>query len=715
MIKNLPKILLCTALAGISFATFNLENFQKNNTSQPENSNLSKVTTAVGDPTVLEKQYNEWKQINGFDKDIENAFNALTITMVNAKSHLATAKGFVNIDIHTGKLESKIKPESSAETLELWATQDANLYPKTEIQKNLTYIGTFTKNNNNYQLQTDLTQLIDSGFQIGQLVVVPESAEHLESMVLAGSPSLFQRLLITEKVNSLSLDSNNSVINALVPMAQATEDTGFPEVFDDLVTEGEDVFFNRTFEGNGRTCGTCHPATNNFTIDPAYIALLPDDDPLFVAEYIPELIYGDQANLDINGNPQRFENPALMRKFALIVENVDGLEDLDSIFTMRSVTHNIGMTVSVETPPQDITPPDDRTGWSGDGAPSGIIGGIAASGRVRDFLLGAIVQHYPKTMARSFTSEKPDFRPPTIRELDAMEAFLFSVGRKTELELTEGADNELKLRDASAEAGKELFRDGTNGSFSCNNCHGGAGANVLFGDNPGNRNFNTGIEAFLHNRIEDSNLTVIGEPRPVDGGFGTNPEGTFDSLVEQPSYVNENFGNQQFNTVSVVEAADTAPFFHNNVAVTLEQSIRFYNTPEFIEATNGLSIPFNDEEVVKVANFMRVINAIDNIENLVLPQSDRLLKAIAQEELSEPVIDRIADIMIADSFDAIEVLLDGDLHSSGLFDTNASLRIYDAILALALAKSEKTAPILRFGEVLFAQSELKAALKIIRE
>ena len=39
-----------------------------------------------------------------------------------------------------------------------------------------------------------------------------------------------------------------------------------------------------TFDGNGRTCGTCHPATNNFTLDPAFIAKLPKSDPLFVAE-----------------------------------------------------------------------------------------------------------------------------------------------------------------------------------------------------------------------------------------------------------------------------------------------------------------------------------------------------------------------------------------------------------------------------------------------
>ena len=69
-----------------------------------------------------------------------------------------------------------------------------------------------------------------------------------------------------------------------------------------LIAKGKEIFFNETFNGNGRTCGTCHPESNNFTIDPAFIATLSDDDPLFVAEFIPAL-------------KKNFENPRLMREF----------------------------------------------------------------------------------------------------------------------------------------------------------------------------------------------------------------------------------------------------------------------------------------------------------------------------------------------------------------------------------------------------------------
>src|SRR5438132_11070587 len=87
------------------------------------------------------------------------------------------------------------------------------------------------------------------------------------------------------------------------------------------ISRGARLFFEETFRGNGRTCGTCHPANNNFTIDPEFIAALPANDPLFVAEFNPALA--------------QLEKPPLMRQFGLILENVDGLEDPTNKFVMR--------------------------------------------------------------------------------------------------------------------------------------------------------------------------------------------------------------------------------------------------------------------------------------------------------------------------------------------------------------------------------------------
>ena len=162
----------------------------------------------------------------------------------------------------------------------------------------------------------------------------------------------------------------------------------------DLVAQGERLFFNETFGGNGRTCGTCHPAENNFTIDPPFIARLARQrppNPLFVAEFNPAL--------------RDLEKPELMRRFGLILENVDGLEDPTNKFVMRGVPHTLGLAKSLTQPTNLDGAPAQMTGWSGDGSPGGTL---------RDFATGAVIQHFTKTLNRV---AGVNFRLPTPDEL----------------------------------------------------------------------------------------------------------------------------------------------------------------------------------------------------------------------------------------------------------------------------------------------------------
>lgn len=99
------------------------------------------------------------------------------------------------------------------------------------------------------------------------------------------------------------------------------------------VCVGADLFFRDSFGGNGRTCGTCHPADHNYTIDPDYIGALPASDPLFVAEQQPALA--------------QLEKPALMRQYGLILENVDDTSDPTNRFVLRSVPHCLSLATSV--------------------------------------------------------------------------------------------------------------------------------------------------------------------------------------------------------------------------------------------------------------------------------------------------------------------------------------------------------------------------------
>lgn len=411
----------------------------------------------------------------------------------------------------------------------------------------------------------------------------------------------------------------------------------------DPVAEGERIFFNETFNGNGRTCGTCHRTEDNFGLSPAFIATLPPTDPLFVAETNPNL-------------GENFENPRLMRAFGLILENQDGFDDLANNFNMRGIPHTLALRTSVNSAQ------GPQTGWSGDGAPG--------DGSLRSFTTGAVIQHFTLT-----TNRVPDvdFRLPTDTELDAIEAFMLSLGRQEDLQLP------LPLRGVVASRGQEIFLDNTLGK--CNACHFNAGANgdpAIFGQGSGNLNFNTGVED-----LPDQPADLTGELVPPDDGQGTP-------------------GNGAFNTPPLVEAADTGPFFHNNSVETIEGAVAFYdgdsfnNSPagQLIAGATGSGIELDGTQVVAVAAFLRVINALENIRATIALLESTLQ---ASSERARVLLGRALE----ETDDAVLVLRAGGLHPEAVAHLNQSRdlirqaldsysadRVREAIRAQELARGE---------------------------
>jgi len=385
-----------------------------------------------------------------------------------------------------------------------------------------------------------------------------------------------------------------------------------PPSGDPRVERGRRLFFEETFEGNGRTCGSCHPAENNFTLDPAFIATLPPTDPLFVAEFTPAL-------------KDNFEKPDLMRKFAVILENLDGFGDLGNQFVLRGIPHVLAQRISVQSPQ------GPRTGWSGDGSPG--------DGSLRSFAVGAVIQHFTKRLDRV---PGVDFRLPTDDELDALEAFMLSLGRQEDPKLP------LPLKGEVARRGQEIFLDDALGK--CNRCHQNAGANANFGGANNNANFNTGVED-----LPDQPARLSGAVVPRDDGLGTPGDGTF-------------------NTPPLVEAADTGPFFHNNSIETIEGAVAFYNGQAFNNSPagralagsdpNGVGIRLDATQVVAVAAFLRVLNAIENIR-----EADALLQAALGSRAGAILKQALAEIR-----DAARVLEGGGLHPQAVDDLRQAER-----------------------------------------
>jgi hypothetical protein len=334
-----------------------------------------------------------------------------------------------------------------------------------------------------------------------------------------------------------------------------------------------------------------------------------------------------------------------MRQFGLILLNIDGFDNLNNKFVMRGTPHTLAQALSIEpapanpfipgsTAPFDGTNGTHRTGWSGDGAPG--------QASLREFAIGSIAQHFTRTLDRI---PGKDFRLPDDAELDALEAFLLSLGRRAELDLDA---LQTKLRDADVSAGLAFFKDETRGK--CTFCHDNAGANqgMLAPLGQGNANFNTGVEA------RAANLGLLGALRPVDGGFG------------KAGSLAAGFGNGTFNTPPLVEAADKKVFFHNNLCTRIECAVAFYGSTEFNNSPAANNSPagvitpitLGQVDTFQLAAFLRVINALENIR----AASEKLENAQLLNETNGGHLNhrnKIFTLANADIKDAYRVLNEG--------------------------------------------------------
>ncbi|WAR45247.1 hypothetical protein [Methylomonas rapida] len=562
------------------------------------------------------------------------------------------ARGQLKFNLKNGALAFHVSDLNDGQYA-LWLVDNRNGSVMPDAEDNMVKIADFAV--------ADGKGLIESQLERGKLldvtmdaVVVTESGKTpLDGVAIAGAPDLMHKLYYADKpwlttgmgdFNRLASELAAPFEFLLPKAAQADTVSDLTPVLGALVAKGRQIFHNETFGGNGRTCGTCHRADNNFTLDPNYIMTLPQSDPLFVAENNPELA--------------ELENPVLMRKHGLILTNIDG-PDVD-IF--RSVPHTLSMATTIKSETlagggefEADEAFANATGWSGDGAPG--------SGSLREFTLGAVAQHMPKRMSRM---AGVDFRLPTEDELDAVEAYTLSLGRSKDYPVYQ-----LSFNDPLIEAGKDLFdtkvsvcADGSaqkkNAPYcpdgapvvqgttaNCNGCHQNAGGRSS--STNANPTRNTGIEQM---KIHPARL--LKPDMAYDGGFGTEP-----AVCGPDGEVC--YGDGRFNTPPLIEAADTAPFFHNNAVSTLEEAIAAYNSDAFNTSPGSLSkgldrkVKLDSTQVVAVASFLRAINALENIR-----LSDQLDKQ-AQRVGNNATARELARLAGEESKDAIQVLKEGVL------------------------------------------------------
>jgi cytochrome c peroxidase len=657
--------------------------------------------------------------INAFDK-----FRAgvppgggqmLTISLVALRgitSESVNASGEVKIDLATGSVMSKVSGLPKDGAFDLWLLKNrpgpgnttmAEAFEKVDLKRVGAY--GYQMKENDHELSVTLGAASFATFLPDRAFVVRSNQSPLDSFVLTGSATIFDRLM---RRQVRFIDDPGATLG-FDPVAPSTRAADFAK----LLAQGRQLFVNEQFNGNGRRCGTCHVESNNFTIDPDFISKLPPTDPLFVAETNPALAVN-------------FEKPNLMRKLGVFLENVDGYDDLASKFILRSVQNVQALTNSTKRPDPSLgmdfssnslnADPPERLGWSNDGAP------------LLEFAIVAIGQHATRTLHR-----RPgvDFRVPTDQELDALAAYQLALGRQEDFNLTK-----LQLKSKFATLGQILYLDtgniGQAGHKNCNACHFNAGGTSAVSFNSHSlgfpkldstpRGFNMGAPT----NVNDLPLARdLGLPR--DGGFGVLPlpNGGFGNfctvaicgMLLTVAICGMLLPFEEFNTPPLVESADTAPFFHNHTVKDLESAIAFYGRPEFqspksIGNPNAIPIQIsadpNDPEVQELAAFLRVLNALENIRSSInIAERGRTMA-------SEADAHDLARLAYAETADAIKVLSAGALAKDiepGILSARAN-----AIAAGLLLQVAQYTPRLAIDNLLQqATSRLRAARSDLAE
>ncbi len=599
--------------------------------------------TGMADPFAL---------INAYDRSLAGPLSpgVVVLSLSNLRGlsgEAVNAGGRIVVNIETGTVDSIVELLPPDGSFDLWLIDNQPGPASTTLAQSgdkLKKVGTYIAASGRHRLTASLGAAAFGNFFPDRGFVVRSGDSPVDRFVLTGPSTLFTRM----RHRQVRFVDQPHATLGFNPAAASTRAAHVAKV----IAQGRQLFLHDRFDGNGRTCGTCHVEMNNFTVDPALIAKLPADDPLFVAESNPAL-----ATL---------ENADLLRRFGLILVNADGF-DPSRGFVMRG-TQNVQALANSMTP-QDPSfgidfstngrnpDPPERLGWGNDGAP------------LRDFALVAIAQHAPLTMNRTLGV---DFRVPTDEELDALAAYQLALGRQEDFSLTT-----LELKSDLATKGKTLFLDTGNlgeptpGHKNCQACHFNAGGSAGLSFNPTTpgfprldgspRGFNI---ASPTNANEIPLALTLGLPR--DGGFGQIltiflSHGNTDDLPPPFGHVEI----EEFNSPPLVESADTAPFFHNHTVPDLESAVAFYGTQAFKSSLIPAVIPVEisddpmNPEVQAIAAFLRVLNALENIRSSIdVAKRGGIMATIADKR-------ELARLSLAETVDALEVLSTGALDRSG--------------------------------------------------
>ena len=212
-------------------------------------------------------------------------------------------------------------------------------------------------------------------------------------------------------------------------------------------------------------------------------------------------------------------------------------------------------------------------------APFGFSGNIPD---LQTFAAGAVIQHFPRTLARNAGGGNPDFRLPTSDELVRIEAFLLAQ------EFPAGDDpNKLDLdRFATTLAQRQgranFFGLGSSDPTTrCGHCHGGPTLSQL-------------------------TVPIMGRPVGVNASLNTGVVDNFgDRLPCEPSTPAVGpCGSREFSVASLFNVKNLTPLFHDGSANTVNDAVNFYINAAFNNSPAGRATAINLGALGGISTFL---------------------------------------------------------------------------------------------------------------
>jgi hypothetical protein len=444
------------------------------------------------------------------------------------------------------------------------------------------------------------------------------------SSVPAGPPAAALPIVNTVSLKrALHTERNSDFLITTAPAPINIAGATLTLVAASQIVQGENLFNNETFLGNGRTCASCHVASLSFGLNPTDIqarfsTLSTTFDPQFIGETAPSSFdpgfdfnlntlvltaevasnapcTGDLKGILTTGNGGRAKvltrvspttyliyggrNPILSGTItdgnscsgtvaSITAGTLNSLENPARMRKSASPEFPQGRALILENIDGFLAPPVFRKSPHflnlSRTAPYGFSNDIPD---LRTFVTGAVTQHLPRTLARNPSGPNPDFRLPTPAEQAAMEAFMLAQ------EFPAGNDpDKFNLSHFVITPQQQRGRDAFFGAAKCSQCHGGpvlAQTTVVIQSNPigVNASFNTGVVNQAINSSGVDNLPC--EP-------GTTTVGAC--------------GSRRFGVPQLFNVRKLGPFFHDASAATLRQAVDFYNSAAFNNSPAGIAM-----------------------------------------------------------------------------------------------------------------------------